>query len=124
MSLSIALITIVCLTMASAVIHELTDDNFDESIADGSTWLVMFFAPWDVYSRPLVPILEQLSKEDIPATIASVDCTVHRGIYEAQEISSYPTLKLFSNGSSKGKEYLGMRSLDALKAYITSKDEL
>lgn len=124
MSFSIAFIAIVCFSMATAVVHELTDDNFDVSIADGNTWFVKFFAPWCGHCKRLAPIWEELGDEDVSANIARVDCTVHKAACQAQGIRGYPTLKLFSNGASGGEKYQGPRSLDALKTFITSKDEL
>lgn len=78
----------------------LTDDTFDEAVADaGTPILVDFWASWCGPCRAVAPILEALAEElDGHLRIAKVDVDAHPGLAQRHEVRSIPTLILFKDG--------------------------
>uniref|UniRef100_A0A2M3Z260 Putative disulfide-isomerase tiga n=1 Tax=Anopheles braziliensis TaxID=58242 RepID=A0A2M3Z260_9DIPT len=113
---------------------QLTKDNFQSTI-DAENVFVMFYAPWCDYCKKLAPIWAQLaeahngagSSSASSAKIARVDCTTDGDLCTQQEVSGYPTLKLFKMGtvvseaaSGGGIKYRGGRDLDQFNAFLTA----
>ncbi|ETN67986.1 disulfide-isomerase tigA [Anopheles darlingi] len=111
---------------------QLTKENFQSTI-DAENVFVMFYAPWCDYCKKLAPIWAQLAEarnsvnSASSAKIARVDCTTDGDLCTQQEVSGYPTLKLFKMGtivsegaSDGGIKYRGGRDLDQFNAFLTA----
>jgi len=97
----------------------LTDDNFQQEIADKVVF-VKFFAPWCGHCKSLAPIWEEIAvtlpDEGVDAVIADVDCTTQEKLCANYKIQGFPTLKLFRLGQPI--EYKGDRSSAALMNFV------
>jgi len=80
----------------------LTDENFYRTVAEHSTLLVYFYAPWCKYCQDLQLIYEQvgeiLAEKHFGAALAKIDATQNPEMAEKFDVLGYPTLKLFLNG--------------------------
>ncbi len=77
---------------------ELTNDNFDSTIAEGVT-MVDFWAPWCGPCRMIAPIVEELADEyEGKATIAKVNTDEEQEIAIKFGIRSIPTTLFFKDG--------------------------
>lgn len=78
----------------------LTDENFDEAIAQQEFLLVEFYAPWCGACKKFAPeyakAAQVLSNDNI--FLAKIDVTVHKVIGERFKIERFPTIKLFTKG--------------------------
>jgi protein disulfide-isomerase-like protein len=108
---------------ASAAVPSLTPDNYD-SLTDGKTVFIKFFAPWCGHCKKMAPDWEKLSGEwegnDI-GLVAEVDCTADgKPLCDENGVKGFPTLK-YGDPSSLD-DYQGGRSFDALSKF--AKDNL
>uniref|UniRef100_A0A2M4A5E6 Putative disulfide-isomerase tiga n=1 Tax=Anopheles triannulatus TaxID=58253 RepID=A0A2M4A5E6_9DIPT len=132
-------LTLLLATVTAATGHpdttsvQLTKKNFQSTI-DAENVFVMFYAPWCDYCKKLAPIWAQLAEtrngvsSASSAKIARVDCTTDGDLCTQQEVSGYPTLKLFKMGtvvseegaSGGGIKYRGGRDLDQFNAFLAA----
>ncbi|XP_077988752.1 protein disulfide-isomerase A3-like [Glandiceps talaboti] len=108
------------LTLASDVL-ELTDDDFEDRVAEHDVMLVEFFAPWCGHCKRLAPEYEiaatSLKYSDPPVALAKVDCTVEKDTCSKYGVSGYPTLKIFRDGEL-AKDYDGPREQQGIVSYM------
>lgn len=101
------------------IVVELTQDNFDNAIAKGFTF-VKFFVPWCGHSKRLAPVWNELAVKFVSNTevkVAKVECIKNEKLCEHYKIVGYPSLLLFRNGKLV-KEYSGPRKLEKLYDFL------
>ena len=77
---------------------ELTNDNFDATIAEGVT-MVDFWAPWCGPCRMVAPVIEELAEDfDGKAKITKVNTDEQQEIADKYGIRSIPTILFFKDG--------------------------
>mmetsp|Transcript_10467 Transcript_10467/g.14789 ORF Transcript_10467/g.14789 Transcript_10467/m.14789 type:complete len:219 (+) Transcript_10467:92-748(+) len=106
--------------VANAAVPSLTPENYD-SLTDGKTVFIKFFAPWCGHCKKMAPDWEKLSNEwegnDV-GLIAEVDCTTAgKPLCDANGVKGFPTLKYGDPAALD--DYQGARSFDALKSFAT-----
>jgi protein disulfide-isomerase A1 len=101
----------------------LTDDNFDEALAEHPALLVEFYAPWCGHCKNLAPeyakAAEELGNMDPPMYVAKVDATAATEVGKKYEIQGFPTLKFFKNGAVS--EYQAGRTAKDIVDYVVKK---
>jgi len=105
---------------ANASVASLTPDNYD-SLTDGKTVFIKFFAPWCGHCKKMAPDWEKLAGEweghDI-GLIAEVDCTTEgKPLCDANGVKGFPSLKW--GDASSLEDYSGGRTYDALAKFAT-----
>jgi thioredoxin 1 len=100
--------------------HDLTKENFDETIDSGKTVLVDMWAIWCGPCKVLGPIIDQLDKKyennnDVVITKLNVD--KEKEIASKLNIRSIPTILIYRDGEVK-ETLVGLRSAHALSAAI------
>lgn len=103
-------------------VTELTDADFDTSLEDMDTALVMFYAPWCGHCKKLKPEFDKagkdLLKNDPPVNLVKVDCTEGgKDTCGRFEVRGYPTLKIFRSGEVSS-DYNGPREASGIVKYM------
>jgi protein disulfide-isomerase-like protein len=94
---------------AAAEVVVLSDKTFDETVSDGSFWLIEFYAPWCGHCKKLKPVWEQLvAHVDGDVVVAEVDATKEAALAQRLSVDSYPSLLLFRDGDMY--RYMGERA--------------
>lgn len=101
----------------------LTEQNFDDAIANNENMLVEFYAPWCSHCKSLAPEYVKAAKmlldTDVKASLAKIDATEESKLAERFEVRGYPTIKFFKNG--KPLEYNGGRTGETIVSWLEKK---
>ncbi|KAJ3230403.1 Protein disulfide-isomerase like 2-2 [Chytriomyces hyalinus] len=100
--------------------------SFSNYVGDGSgQWLIFFFTDWCQYCKKLDPhwkdvVAKVLEGSSASMGLARFDCTsgVNNAFCHANGISTYPTIRLYSNGAFIEK-YTGQRDSEHILDYIS-----
>jgi thioredoxin 1 len=86
--------------MAVKNIIELTDEQFNATVSEGDTpILVDFWAPWCGPCRRVAPIVEELAQEyEGRLRVAKVNIDDHQEAANQYDVTGIPTLLFFKNG--------------------------
>eukprot|EP00591_Stephanopyxis_turris_P013510 CAMPEP_0195510108 /NCGR_PEP_ID=MMETSP0794_2-20130614/2852_1 /TAXON_ID=515487 /ORGANISM="Stephanopyxis turris, Strain CCMP 815" /LENGTH=219 /DNA_ID=CAMNT_0040637475 /DNA_START=53 /DNA_END=712 /DNA_ORIENTATION=- len=103
---------------ASANVPSLSSENY-ESMTDGKTVFLKFFAPWCGHCKAMAPDWEKLADKwagHEVGFIGEVDCTAEgKDLCETEGIQGFPTLKY--GDPSALDDYSGGRSYDDLEKF-------
>jgi len=107
---------------AASQVIKLDSDQFISEVPKNHHF-IMFYAPWCGHCSRLKPTWEELatnmqSDSNRKVNIAQVDCTVETELCSTQDVTGYPTLKLFVKGSKEAVRYRGPRDLTSLLSFI------
>ena len=97
-----------------ADIAQLTQDDFDSSIAEEVPTLVDFWAEWCAPCRAVAPILEEIAREkDGKLRVVKLNVDENPDVTQRLGVMSIPTLILFANGEEKAR-VVGARAKEHL----------
>ncbi len=105
--------------MASANVHEFTDDNFqNEVLSSDSVVLVDFWAEWCQPCRVLSPTIDKIAEEyGDKAKVGKVNIDNNMKVSTDFKITAIPTVLIVKNGEVQEK-FVGMTNEGDLKAAI------
>lgn len=105
---------------SSANVQELTASTFASQVAPEEKWMVMFYAPWCGHCKNAMPHFEAAAGDALKtAKFGRVNCDEHKNLCTEHGVQGFPTVKLFSGGSSE--QYDGPRSREAFAEFAQSK---
>jgi thiol-disulfide isomerase/thioredoxin len=118
---------------------ELTSATFDSMLTNGSTWLVMFYAPWCGHCKRMAPVVETIASDYANApdpvdwddgrprvSLGRVDATKDAALGVRFLIDSFPTIILVEGGLLPSfRYYTGRRAEGEIRDYLEGgyKDE-
>ena len=100
------------------ILHDITDNNFDDNIKGDKTF-VDFFATWCGPCKMLSVELEMLAKENNSLKIVKVDVDKCPNIARKFGIMSVPTLLLYKDGNMVDKK-TGYMPVENIKEWINN----
>ncbi|KAF7458524.1 Thioredoxin family protein [Cryptosporidium felis] len=83
---------------------DLTEADFKEKVLSNLTdelWFIKFYAPWCSHCKHLYPEILKVSEfftNNTKVKIAKVDCTSESKLCKKQNVTGYPTMRIFSRG--------------------------
>jgi thioredoxin 1 len=105
--------------MASQLVHEFTDQNFDADVIQSEVpVLVDFWAEWCAPCRALAPTIDQLATEyDGRIKVGKVDTDSNRNVSVKYGINAIPTIILFHGGEIRRK-FVGLTSKEQFRSAL------
>ncbi len=99
-------------------IINLSEQDFDELLASGKTFLVDYWAPWCVYCRRISPAYDKIAQQyGDRLTVAKVNIDEVPTLSHRENIQVIPTLVLYRDGKALGS-VTAPESKAAIDAFI------
>ncbi len=107
--------------MASELIQEFTDQNFEQEVLKSTQpVLVDFWAEWCMPCRMLAPTIDKLAKDFAgKVKVGKVDTDANREVALKYQISAIPTVILFRNGEIVTR-FVGLRKEQEFRDAISA----
>ena len=103
--------------MQHSKVMTLTAKTFDR-VRHG-VWFVRMYAPWCHHCKVMTPTWDKLAEQTGGEFhVAEVDCTKNAAVCDAENVTGYPTLLLFIEGTTGPIEYLGPREVDEMVNFV------
>lgn len=104
-------------------VNHLTEDNFDDFIAENTKVMVFFYAPWCGHCKNLKPHWDEaaaiLEEAQAIEKLAAVDATKSMSLANKYKVKGYPTVFYFENGEEKFDASSAFtRTADGIVKYI------
>merc|ERR1712241_1284738 len=120
MKFSSAVLLLIASSASAGTVPSLTPDNYD-SITEGKTVFIKFFAPWCGHCKKMAPDWEELAGEweghDV-GLVAEADCTADgKPLCDREGVKGFPTIKYGDPNSLE--DYKGGRSLSDFQEFAT-----
>lgn len=99
----------------------LTDDDFEDYVAQNNKFMAMFYAPWCGHCKNMKPEYAAAA-EDLQyksTSMVAVDCTEQKATCGKYGVTAYPSVKWFEAGEAD--DYKGGREKQAMVNFITDK---
>jgi len=88
-----------------ALVLEITDDNFDETVKSHSVLVVDCWAEWCAPCRMVAPVIEELAEEyQGKITFGKLNVDTNQSVATRYQIMSIPTILIFKNGQMVGQK--------------------
>uniref|UniRef100_A0A4W5NN43 Thioredoxin domain-containing protein n=1 Tax=Hucho hucho TaxID=62062 RepID=A0A4W5NN43_9TELE len=103
-------------------VTELTADTFHSAVAERDHTVVLFYVKWNAVSmafmQSYIEVSESLEDADVSdVELAVVDCGEWTDVCNAQQISSFPTVRLY-RPQEPSQPYQGMLGTESLNRFI------
>jgi protein disulfide-isomerase-like protein len=108
-------------------VTRLTSHNFEDILGRADRALVMFHAPWCGHCKAAKPAFAEAARQASSGpdgnqqqrsdVFASVDCTLEQDLCKKEELTGYPTFKIYAKGSFVEK-YTGGRDAKSFAAAL------
>lgn len=96
---------------------ELDSKSFVEMTKSGKNGMIKFFQPWCGHCTRMKPDWDKLAEEAHPSVfIADVNCSDQPDLCKENDVSGYPTIKVYKDGEVT--QYSGGRGFDQLADYV------
>lgn len=82
---------------------ELTEKNFEETLAKGGILFIDFWASWCGPCKAFAPVFEAAAAKHTDITFAKVNTDAEQALAQAFEIRAIPTLAVFRDGILVGQ---------------------
>lgn len=77
-------------------------NTFEKHLKENEHVMVNFYAPWCVWCQRLEPVWEAFAedamKQEVPMSVAKVDCVESRELCMSQRIQAFPSVRYFKKG--------------------------
>lgn len=102
--------------------EEITGDNFKQKLSENHWSFIDFYAPWCIHCTRLSPTWEAFAKtvhdKDIRVKVFKVDCTKNEFLCRQQQITGYPTLRVYKGINAQHPDYYGKRTVSTLLSWM------
>lgn len=96
---------------------KITQNNFEEIIAEGKPVLVDFYADWCGPCRMVAPIIEEIAAERADITVGKINVDDEPELASAFGVATIPTLVVIKDGKVT-KQVAGARPKAAILAML------